>query len=135
MKKINGVEIVDRWAEVFPWFRKYLPSIADMIVELSRAEAQVAKLSIKPADGMVSLDAVEAAILEECKSISWENTTACINAATFAKEVRAYLCSPKMLQERIEERFRSARDNDDAYTPDALAVIAMEELAKERHEN
>lgn len=50
MKKINGVEIVDRWAEVFPWFRKYLPSIADMIVELSRAEAQVATLSMKPED-------------------------------------------------------------------------------------
>ena len=81
------------------------------------------------ASGMVSLDAVEKAISAYLLDEHGWNVGDALFAAS---KIRARLSPPKTLQERIEERFRSARDNDDVYTPDALAAIAMEELEKEQ---
>jgi hypothetical protein len=48
---------------------------------------------------------------------------------------RAHIkAKPKTLQDRIEERFARQRDSEDSYTPDALAVIAMEEINRTRNE-
>ena len=87
------------------------------------------KENSEPVSGMVSLDAVEKA-LRDVLSSARSLTAHEVNTAVMM--LRARLSPPKTLQERIEERFRSARDNDYAYTPDALAAIAMEELEKEQ---
>ena len=102
-----------------------------------------------PEPGAVSLDAVEKAVLGECKHIRWENTNACINANTFAKEVLARLCPPKTPEERVvlhpssvaRGYFYVYLDGDCAWNiamPEDLAKYAAaglrEKLAKEEHE-
>jgi len=85
-----------------------------------------------PADGIVSLDAVEMAIAAYLLDEHGWNVGDALFAAS---KIHARLSPPKTLRERIKDRFEMQKLVSSIWAPTTLTEIVMEEIAKERHED